>query len=204
VAKRKKPKGPLCGGEKRKGGKCTLPAGWGTVHPGAGTCKLHGGSTAQANVKGLVLLARRDAAMGPLSIEPQDAILECIRISAGEVAYASERIDALEVAQFVGEPKHTLVRKAGEETVQEIRLAPPALHIWIVVRQQAMDRLVQYSFAAIKAKIAERQVEIAKDQAALIAQGFRTLVVALGHDPDAPEVRKALRAQLTVLAGGAA
>lgn len=37
---------PLCGAAKRQGaGNCRRPAGWGTSHPGAGTCKLHGGST---------------------------------------------------------------------------------------------------------------------------------------------------------------
>lgn len=34
-----------CGARKRQSkGRCTLPAGWGTSHPGVGLCKLHGGS----------------------------------------------------------------------------------------------------------------------------------------------------------------
>jgi hypothetical protein len=216
--KPKKAKLPSCGGEKRKGGKCTQPAGWGTQHPGVGRCKLHLGSTPQNEVKGLVELARRDAVMAPLSIEPQDAILECIRIAAGEVAYASERIAGLEVAEFVGPVVTSMSRnvpvdvdeldeesdKNTTSAVEETRYGAPALHVWIVVRDQAMDRLVAYSFAALKAGIAQQLVEISKTQAGLIAQGFRTLVVALGHDPDAPEVRQALRAQLTVLSGGAA
>jgi hypothetical protein len=36
----------FCGANKRQGkGQCTHPAGWGTDHPGYGSCKLHGGST---------------------------------------------------------------------------------------------------------------------------------------------------------------
>jgi hypothetical protein len=36
----------LCGAAKRQGtGRCTRPAGWGTQHPGFGTCKFHGGCT---------------------------------------------------------------------------------------------------------------------------------------------------------------
>lgn len=94
----------LCGGLKRKGGRCTLPAGWGTSHVGVGTCKLHAGSTPQAEVAGLVCLARREQQImgAPLSIEPQDAILECIAISAGEVAYASERIAELQAGETLG------------------------------------------------------------------------------------------------------
>lgn len=205
--------GEKCGGETKAGGACQRPAGWGTSHPGAGSCKLHTGSTPTGELHGLVLLARREQqVMGkPLSIEPQDAILECIRISAGEVAYASERIAELEGADAVGPVITTTVKPADESDGSEgsvsnveTRYGPPALHIWIVVRQQAMDRLVQYSLGALKAGIAQQLVEVSKAQAGLIAQGFRTLVVALGHDPDAPEVRQALRAQLTVLSGGAA
>lgn len=29
----------------RKGGRCQLPAGWGTAHVGFGRCRLHGGNT---------------------------------------------------------------------------------------------------------------------------------------------------------------
>jgi hypothetical protein len=51
-----------------------------------------------------VQLARREQQImgAPLSIEPQDAILECIAISAGEVAYASERIAELQAGETLG------------------------------------------------------------------------------------------------------
>jgi len=35
----------ICGAKTRSGGRCQLPAGWGTDHPGVGRCKLHGGAT---------------------------------------------------------------------------------------------------------------------------------------------------------------
>lgn len=38
--------GPYCGAKKKQGpGTCTQAPGWGTDHPGAGKCKLHGGSS---------------------------------------------------------------------------------------------------------------------------------------------------------------
>jgi hypothetical protein len=37
--------GPKCGANRKSGGTCGQAAGWGTDHPGVGTCKLHGGST---------------------------------------------------------------------------------------------------------------------------------------------------------------
>jgi hypothetical protein len=193
---------PRCGGLKRKGGRCALPAGWGTSHPGAGTCKLHGGATPQAQVAGLVMLARREQQImgAPLAIEPQDAILECIRISAGEVAYASQRISELELADAVAPVKRTLVRKTDDGSIQEIRLDAPALHIWIQVRRSAMDRLVQYSFAALKAGIEERRVRVAESQGALLAQAVQGILRELGVD-QRPEVAGVVRKHLTVLAG---
>lgn len=42
---------PKCGAQTKKGKQCGRPAGWGTPHPGAGRCKLHGGSSTGAKTK---------------------------------------------------------------------------------------------------------------------------------------------------------
>lgn len=39
------PRYDTCGARTRSATTCQRPAGWGTSHPGAGKCKLHGGST---------------------------------------------------------------------------------------------------------------------------------------------------------------
>lgn len=208
--KRKPPmKPPRCGAKTRKGTPCAKEAGWGTEHLGVGRCKLHGGAEPHAQVNGMVLLARREmGVMGmPLSIEPQDAILECIRITAGAVAYASERVFELEQASAVGPTLWsrvtTVESEEGSETT-ETREGPPAVNIWIAVRDQEMDRLVQYSAAALKAGVQERLVKVAEGQAQQIADAMRRFAVALGHDPADPKVREGLRASLTIIAGGRA
>jgi hypothetical protein len=78
--------------------------GSGTGHVGVGRCKLHGGASPRAEVSGALVLARREAVvMGcPLDIDPHDALLECIRIAAGEVQYASEQIAKLQVDVAAG------------------------------------------------------------------------------------------------------
>lgn len=191
----------VCGAKTRKGTPCRHEAGWDTQHLGVGKCKLHGGAEAHAQVNGMVLLARREQqVMGiPLSIEPQDAILECIRITAGEVAYASERIAALDADQAVG-PVMTQMARTGENALEEAREGPPALHVWIVVRQQAMDRLVQYSFAALKAGIEERRVRVAEQQGMLLARAIQGVLRELGVI-DRPEVAGIVRKHLTLVAG---
>lgn len=203
----------LCGAKNRAGKPCRLQAGHGTKHPGVGRCRRHGGSSPQAELGGQVILARREAAvMGtPLPVEPHEAILECIRIAAGEVAYASERISELAPDEAVGPVTITNTRpRKGEygmeehgDEVTEVKLEAPALHVWITVRHHAMDRLVTYSKVAIAAGIEERRVKLAESQGALIATAVRNILAALGvaDDPRAPEV---VRRELTVIAGGQA
>lgn len=198
-----------CGAKTRAGGKCTRPPGWGTGHPGIGSCKFHGGSTRNHEVAAAVTLARRElAVMGrPLDIEPHEALLECVRITAGEVQYASDRIAELDIADAVG-PVVTERPRKGEYGMEEhgdnVReLGPPALHIWIVVRQHAMDRLVNYAKIALVAGIAERQVKIAEQQGQLLAEVIRGILRDLGVD-DRPEAPAIVRKHLSLVAGRAA
>jgi hypothetical protein len=197
-----------CAAKTRNGGTCRKRAGEGTSHLGEGRCKLHGGASPQAELAGVVTLARREAAtMGrPLEVNPHDAILECIRIAAGEVQYASEQIITLEHDDAVG-PVTTMVERDawGEQAVsykQETK-GPPALNIWIAVRHQAMDRLVNYSKVALAAGVAERQVKLAETQGHLLANVIRGVLRDLGV-ADRPEVPAVVRRHLTLVAGQAA
>lgn len=200
---------PKCGAKTKAGRPCKKPAGHGTQHVGTGRCKLHGGASPQAELGGQVVLARREAAvMGvPLDIEPHNAILECIRIAAGEVQYASERIAELDEGDAVGRVVTTLRRpmkeeKGGEDPsyeVEEIKLEAPALHIWITTRRQAMDRLVQYSATALKAGVEQRRVELAEQQGQLLAQVIRGILEELGVSKR-PEVPSVVRRHLSLVA----
>lgn len=199
-----------CAAKTRAGTPCKQPQGHGTRHPGVGRCKLHGGASPQAEVAGAVELARREAVvMGiPTDLEPHEALLECIRISAGEVRYASDRIAELDSDQATGPVVSTRPLKyekgAESETQRVQEHGPPALHIWIAVRHKAMDRLVDYSRIAIAAGIAERHVKLAEGQAQQLAEAMRRLAQALGYDPADPKVREAMRGSLTVIDGGLA
>lgn len=199
-----------CGAKTRRGSPCDRDAGWGTSHPGVGRCRFHGGASPQAEMSGLVELARREATvMGrPLDVDPHEAILECIRITAGEVQYASERIAELEDGDAVGPVVSTRPLKlegGAESSHQRVEdHGPPALNIWIDARHKAMDRLVTYSKVAIAAGIAERQITIAEGQAQQIADTMRRFAQALGFSPADPRVREAMRGSLTLIAGGRA
>lgn len=197
----------LCGASKKSGGTCTKTNGWGTKHPGVGRCKWHGGASPQAEVTGVVQLARREAVVmgAPLeNLTPEVALLECIRIAGGEVAYASEQIAELDPDEAVGPVTTTRPLKwekgAESPTERVFEEGPPALHIWIEVRAKAMDRLVKYSEVAIKAGLEERRVRVAEAQGHLMAEAVKGILVDLGvaDDPRAPEVvRRHLMAMST-------
>lgn len=190
-----------CGAKTRSGGQCKHSAGSGTDHLGVGRCKLHGGASPNAQLTGVVELARREAAvMGrPLDIEPGEALLQCIRIAAGEVQYASDRIAELDPGDAIVGQRTVKTRplsegKDGESadlTVEEVTVTTAAdLHIWIHVRRQALDRLVNYSAVALKAGVEERRVKIAEQTGQLIANVIRGVLTDLGvaDHPEAPSV----------------
>jgi hypothetical protein len=143
-----KPAHGACAAKTRGGGKCKKQKGWGTDHLGSGRCKLHGGKT-ESGTKA----AAKEAAliMGEaLDIEPHEALITCVRIAAGEVAYCSVQIAGLE--------------KATEST-----MFGEQLNIWIKTRQVAMATLAKYSKMALDAGVAERQVQLAERYGEMLA-----------------------------------
>lgn len=148
-----------CGAKTRSGGKCKKQKGWGTDHLGNGRCKLHGGSTANGEKS-----AAKEAAtiMGEmLDVEPHEALLTCVRIAAGEVAYCSTQIGDLE--------------KATEST-----MFGEKLNVWIEVRQGAVAQLAKYSKMALDAGVAERQIQLAERYGEMLATLISGILGDLG------------------------
>lgn len=84
----------LCGARARSGNPCGRPAGW-------GTCKLHGGSTSNAGKAAAKLEAAhqalrvRDLLDVPAEVDPLDALMHCLAITAGEVTYCDHMLALL-------------------------------------------------------------------------------------------------------------
>lgn len=206
-----------CDAKTRGGGHCRKEAGWGTDHLGHGQCRIHGGLLPMNSLHSQVVLARRDLVgwARAVPINPTDAILQCIYISAGMVQYATSQIAALSEAELVSPVVVTTERpyklgggaeiEFGEDDADEaIRLAPraietvttsPQLHVWIRVRDEAMDRLVRYSKTAHDAKIDEQEIALKRGQAEIIATVLRNALVKLGVW-DRPETPGIVRAEL--------
>jgi hypothetical protein len=195
-----------CGATTKAKTECRREAGWGTNHPGVGRCKLHGGASPQAEVTGVVQLAKREVAVmgAPIdNLRPEEALLECIRIAGGEVQYASERIAGLDPDEAVGPVITTRPLKyekgADSPTERVSEEGAPALHIWIQVRHDAMDRLVSYTKVAIAAGLEERRVRVAEAQGQMIAGAIQGILRELGVDtnPDAPKVVRKYLTQMS-------
>lgn len=89
--------GEICGANRRGGGVCKKPAGWGTEHD-FGRCRMHGGSTPTQMVhKQKILAAKAVAAYGIKSdLPPAAALLEEAQWSHGHVLWLRnvvQRID---------------------------------------------------------------------------------------------------------------
>lgn len=142
----------------------------------------------------------------PIDVDPLDALLQCVRIAAGEVQYATMRVAALTEAEAVityREETEGYSRELGEQHSTKTSTAAE-LHIWIRARQSGLERLAKFSKMAIDAGIAERQVQIAEQMGTVIGRLIQAILTDLMLTP-AQETRAPMvvRQHLTMLEGGA-
>jgi hypothetical protein len=132
---------------------CMKKAGWGTDHPGIGSCRYHGGDSPQHRAgierrKQILFMGR------PKDISALDAIVWAITITAGEVEFLSSQIAE------INDKKDWI----------ELTIQGKQLHVFQRARADAMDRLVRYSKDAISLGLAERTVRMAEQFGATIAR----------------------------------
>lgn len=173
----KKHQGTLCGANKRGGkGRCTLPAGWGTLHPGTGACKNHGGSvpthSVAAAVPSLALLVGYD-----VDVSPMEALIMCVRIKAAEVAYYSAQIAAMSPKDVLTRPREEALDKDGY--VHDLKKSKQ-VNIWVRLRDQAIDKLAKYAKMALDAGVDERMIRVAEGVGAQLAAALGTVLDGLG------------------------
>lgn len=176
-----------CGARKKNGIACNRPAGWGTSHLGYGSCKLHGGSTRNNTLFSMKKeMSDRTPVMGlPLDIDPSEALLSCVRITAGEVMYATARVAELEAeAALVQDVVVTERHNAEYGSHRETKTSSTAtIHLWIKTRQDAVDRLARYSKMAIDVGVEERLVRAAEHIGGLMGRVLQAVLDDLSLTP---------------------
>lgn len=191
-----------CGAKKKNGsGNCTKPAGWGTGHPGHGRCKLHGGSSPSGSLAAAKSVVQSFGIQ--LDVDPHEALLTCLRISAGQLAYATDRVNELQPDMIIGRKLVTTEEagysgEKGEHESSKTEDQGPDLHIWIRVQQECLDRTAKLAKLALDAGVEERRVRIAEETGQLFAGAIRGILADLGvaDDPRAPAI---VRTHLTAL-----
>jgi hypothetical protein len=164
---------PVCGAARTKhgGAPCQEHAGWGTDHVGYGPCRWHGGQLPGVRQAAAAAEARAHVAslVGPIDLEPHDALQLAIALTAAEVNYFSERIRELGADQVAGQATVRTERRGsgdGDEggDVVEVRQLAPALHIWVKARSSSLDRLARFAKMAMDADVDERRVRVQEVQ----------------------------------------
>ncbi len=136
--------------------RCKSPAGKGTSHVGFGSCVAHGGAKRVGRAEGGWLMAL--SFVGERDITPWQAMLEQVRLLAGQVAYCQQKIAEVEAMDADG----------GGECL----LVGGAAHPWVVLLEARGDRLARVSKAAIDAGIAERLVRQVELEAELMVRAL--------------------------------
>lgn len=196
-----------CGAKtkKGKGPPCTRPAGWGTAHVGYGTCKLHGGSTPNANKHAAKLMATEELMTygEPRDIEPHDALLEELHRTAGHVAWLQMIVGALEQDDLHG-PVGTEGFGHDDEGNALMHHPRHEPHVWIKLYQEERQHFVRIAKACVDVGIDERRVALAEKQGQLMAQAIEGILGGLKltavQKKRAPAI---VREQLTTISGTA-
>lgn len=180
--------GARCGAKKRSGsGRCNYAAGWGTNHPGTGRCKLHGGST-PSQIKSAAKEEYRTLFGQPMEINPLDALIWCIKMTAGEIEWLSNRMAELD-----------------EEDWVESTIAGKQFHLYARERSKRQQDLARFSQMAISLGIAERAVKLAEMYGETIARLIQGILGDLElSEQQRAKVPNVVRRHLIALEGGAA
>lgn len=113
-----------------------------------------------------------DRFMGsPLDVDPHDAILHAIRVTAGEVRYCDEQLRRLSEDELFERPLETSVQQLpnGKWVQIEEKRNTEVISRWVTLRDDALANLVRYSKWAIEVGIDERRVRVAERVADVIA-----------------------------------
>lgn len=150
-----------CGATTKQLTKCKLPRGFGTDHEGIGYCKYHGGTT----INHRKAAVRQEAIImgAPLDINPLDAMIWCIRITAGEVKWLSEKIAELD----------------DTEAISENQILGDMFHLYIRERADRVERLTSYSEKSIKLNLTERAIKLQEQYGQMIAALLKGILLDL-------------------------
>lgn len=181
--------GGLCGATKRDGTPCAQPAGFGTGHVGAGSCKFHTGSTPNGEAHGRQLLAERDAARSLADLgyepvtDPLDALADLAAKAVALSKHFADRVADLEEYRYESDGK-----------TEQVRAELLLLERYMLMAQKFLRDWVQLGFD-------ERRVRLDEVRAARVGVLLEWWARANGIDARSPRQLELLDLGLPILDG---
>jgi len=158
---------------------CERHAGSGTLHPGTGPCRWHGGTSRTERRRGAVVTAHAIARV--LDVDPWEALIVAMRRSYAWSAWYNAKLAAV--------TDDDDLRPGG------------AAYDWVRGAERTTEQAAKYAKMALDAGVAERQVQQVELQGQLIAQVLGTTLHELGlGDELESRAREIMDGLLTALA----
>lgn len=164
---------------------------------GAKVCRMHGGSAPQVKraadrrvaLQGITKEAARLGQM--VDVDPLQAIVEMVREAAANVAAYRLAIEGLDI-----DVSHQGAVAVPQSFDEKGKRDPALAHILVELYNSERERLVRFSKMALDAGIEVKRLELAQEQASLVADAIRAAVDASGVTGDAKRAALAAGAQV--------
>lgn len=187
-----------CGAQTTRGrGPCRMAAGQGTDHPGYGRCKHHNGNTEPGIIRAGELMVRDEMTRNGIPVidaQPEQLLLDEVHRAAGFVAWMQHWMNEHARASVaLGESAIETLTRFSETGFKEAAFAR--------MYRYEREHLAKVAKMAIDAGIAERQVQLAEQQGALVAHAIERILDQLGLTAEQKrQAPKIVRTQLLSLA----
>jgi len=179
--------GNKCGVMTSAGVPCKNRAGAGTTHLGQGHCRWHGGNA--PNVRKNILAAEARLMGCPIDMNPVEAMIWVIRMTAGEIKWLSDQIAEIDL----------------EEDWYEDTIVGRQMNVLVRERTAAQHRLFKFSSEAVKLGLAERAIKLAEQYGETIARFMHGVLGDIELTPHQMQLAKhSVRKHLILLEGGKA
>lgn len=183
--------GPKCGARGRQSGQpCQLPAGWGTAHVGAGNCRKHLG-----NAPGQIIAARRQLAEDaaeqfgvPLECSADEALLNELAISAGQVRFIRSRLAVLSPDQMTSGWERVTQRQRANPNgpgvvIEETTVAKSTPNVWWALLEVAQKYHAHVAATVAQLRIEDRRIKRAEELGTAFYEALLLTMQQAGLDP---------------------
>lgn len=116
-------------------------------------------------------------------IHPAEALLESVYLAAGEVDFWRDKLDTIDEDDLTWGRTSQRVGHGPEGPI-DVDTFEAKPHVYKVMFDQAQEKLVKYSAAALKAGVDERRIQLAEKQGAMVGEVIKRILDRLDLSRD--------------------